>query len=136
MAKAHAAPRAHLAADPWFDWTDPAGEPERRPPPPAPGPRAGAPPARRSARTPQRRRREEHFRRRRRDLLVDVGVALVLAIILISLTAGLGILLLFVLPLAGGLVAERVVPRLVQRRRARHTSSGHPRRGGRARRPH
>ena len=122
MAKAHAAPRAHSAAESWFDWTPPTPEPARRP--------VSAARARRTGRPGARRRRAEHFRRRRRDLLVDAVLALVLAIILISLTAGLGILLLLVVPMAAGLIAERVI----RHRRARRPA-GSPRRSRGPRRP-
>lgn len=56
-------------------------------------------------------------------------LALVLAIILISITAGLGILLLLVVPMAGVLIAQP----LVARRRARRSAHG-PARGGSRRR--
>src|ERR1700756_343299 len=66
-------------------WTEPANAPRRAP--------ARSPGRTRPSRQGRaRRRRAEHFRRRRRDLLVDAVAALVLALILVSLTAGLRIL--------------------------------------------
>jgi hypothetical protein len=66
----------------------------------------------------ERRRRERHFRARRRDVLVDTGVALVLSLALLTLTAGLGVVALIVVPLAAALVASNVLMRLLSRRRA------------------
>jgi Flp pilus assembly protein TadB len=114
MAKAHAAPRANSAAEP------------RRA-----RPQTGLAPVRTAPRSTERRRREQHFRRRRRDLLTDAILALVLAIVLTSLTAGLGILLLVVVPMAAGLVAYRVV----QHRLARRAPEPHRRPRSRASRP-
>jgi hypothetical protein len=114
MAKAHAAPRANSAA-------------EHRPARPEPG----LAPVRKAPRSTERRRREQHFRRRRRDLLADAVLALLLAIVLMSLTAGLGILLLMVLPVGAGLVAYRVI----QRRLARRVAVPQPRPRSRSSRP-
>jgi hypothetical protein len=66
----------------------------------------------------ERRRRERHFRRRRRDLLEDAVLGLVLAVVLISVTAGLGVLALLVFAIAAVLGAG-VVVRRVRRVRAR-----------------
>jgi Flp pilus assembly protein TadB len=66
----------------------------------------------------ERRRRERHFARRRRDLLEDVGVAFVLTLILITATAGLGVIALLELPLSAALVASVLIPRVRRRRRA------------------
>jgi hypothetical protein len=85
----------------------------RRPPPSA---RPAADPARR-ARAAERRRRERHFRHRRRDLLQDTGVALAITILLIAATAGLGVLALLMIPLAGGLIGSSVGGRVRRRRR-------------------
>jgi hypothetical protein len=74
-------------------------------------------------RAAERRRRERHFRRRRRDLLQDVGIALLLAIILVSVTAGLGVLVLLEVPIAAGLIGSSLAERVLGKRRAR------PRRG-------
>lgn len=67
----------------------------------------------------ERRRRQRHFARRRRDLLEDVGLALVLTLVLISFTAGLGVIALLEGPLAAGLIASVLVPRVRQRRAER-----------------
>ena len=62
--------------------------------------------------SPERRRRERHFRRRRRDLVFDIAFAIALTVGLITVTAGLGVLVLLAIPiallLAGSLVAERI----------------------------
>ena len=70
-----------------------------------------ATPARRPPYTPQssprpqpsrtaldRQRRSQHFARRRRDLLEDTAAALLLTLLTITLTAGLGVILLLELP--------------------------------------
>jgi hypothetical protein len=69
--------------------------------------------ATRRNRTPvgERRRRERHFRRRRRDLLEDTGIALLLAIILVSVTAGLGVLALLELPVVLALLGSGLAAR-------------------------
>lgn len=72
-------------------------------------------PARRRI-SPERRRRERHYRLRRRDLLVDAGLAFALTIALITITAGLGVLALLELPIAGGLIASLVAERVAGRR--------------------
>jgi hypothetical protein len=64
----------------------------------------------------ERRRRERHFRRRRRDLLEDTAMALLATIVLISLTAGLGVLALLEIPIAGGLIASVIVERKLRQR--------------------
>jgi hypothetical protein len=51
-------------------------------------------------------------------LLEDAGLALLLTLVLISFTAGLGALALLEIPLAGGLVASLAI----ERRRRRHGS--------------
>jgi hypothetical protein len=73
-------------------------------------------PARRRV-SPERRRRERHYRLRRRDLWIDAGLAVALTIALISITAGLGVLALLELPIAGALIASLVAERVVGRRR-------------------
>jgi len=64
----------------------------------------------------ERRRRERHYRLRRRDLLEDVGAGLLVTVLLLMLTAGLGVLALLDLALLALLVASGVV----ERRRRRH----------------
>lgn len=70
------------------------------------------------ARAAERRRRQRHFRRRRRDLLEDVALALLLTIVLISVTAGLGVLLLLEAPLAAAVIGSFVLERRLRRARA------------------
>lgn len=72
----------------------------------------------RSARV-ERLRRERHFRRRRRDLLEDAGLALLVTIALVSVTAGLGVLALIEVGLATALTASVFTERAIKRRRAR-----------------
>ncbi len=128
MARAQAAPRANSAAEPWFDGTEPDWtEPVRAPKRPRRPRTAGR---RRPSRDAERRRRAQHFARRRRGLVTDAVLALILALVLISLTAGLGILLLVVVPLAAGLIAERVIR---FRRARRGAGSARRARGPRAR---
>jgi hypothetical protein len=67
----------------------------------------------------ERRRRQRHFARRRRDLLEDAGIALLLTLTLLVLTAGLGVVALLELPMAGILAASVVIPR-IRRHRRRH----------------
>lgn len=64
----------------------------------------------------ERRRRRRHFARRRRDLVTDATAGLILAIVLILVTAGLGVLALLLVPLVAGLLAATVI----ERRRATH----------------
>ena len=66
----------------------------------------------------ERRRRERHLRRRRRDLLADTAFALVLTIMLISVTAGLGVLALLEVPIAGLVAISLVAERGLHRRAA------------------
>ncbi|MDQ6836399.1 MAG: hypothetical protein M3016_09455 [Actinomycetota bacterium] len=65
-----------------------------------------------------RRQRERHFRRRRRDLLEDAAFALLATIILISATAGLGVLALLEIPMVGIVVGSIVAERMIRKRRA------------------
>lgn len=85
-------------------------------------PRPDRPSARAQARAranAERRRRQRHFARRRRDLLEDVGIALLLSVSLLVMTAGLGVIALLELPMAGILAASVVIPRIRRRRRHR-----------------
>lgn len=68
----------------------------------------------------ERRRRERHFRRRRRDLLEDTGLALLLTVTLLSVTAGLGVLALIELPIAAALIGSGFTRRAVRKRRLRN----------------
>jgi hypothetical protein len=76
----------------------------------------------RSART-ERLRRERHFRRRRRDLLEDAGLAVLVTIALVSVTAGLGVLALIEVGLAAALTASMFTERAIKRRRGRDRRS-------------
>jgi uncharacterized membrane protein len=78
--------------------------------------RAQPAPRERAARA-ERRRRERHFARRRRDLLEDVALALLLTIFALILTAGLGVIALIEIPVAGAAIGSVVLERWVRRRR-------------------
>ncbi|HEY8626158.1 MAG TPA: hypothetical protein VIL82_09130 [Solirubrobacteraceae bacterium] len=69
----------------------------------------------------ERRRRERHFRRRRRDLLEDTGLALLLTIALVTVTAGLGVLALIEVPVTTALIAWLLAERAIKKRRGRHS---------------
>lgn len=58
-----------------------------------------------------RRRRERHYRLRRRDLLEDLGAGLLVTVLLLMVTAGLGVLALLDLALLVLLVVSGVVER-------------------------
>lgn len=117
MPRVQAAPRAHSAA----------GHAHTRPVPDRAATRSRPVTERviTRDRRAEARRRQRHFRRRRRDLVTDATLGLLLAIVLISVTAGLGILLLLVMPLGGALVALTIAERRVARRR-RATRSRSP----------
>jgi hypothetical protein len=83
------------------------------------------PSPRQAAADPERRRRARHFRLRRRDLLEDVAGGALLAIVLLALTSGLGVLALLEVPLAGILVAAGVITRR-RGRRARRSPDPRP----------
>jgi hypothetical protein len=88
----------------------PARRPEpthgRRPSPPG----ALATPPAKAARL-ERRRREQHLRRRRRDLLEDVGMAIVLMIVALICTGGLGVIALIEIPVGAAVIASLVLER-------------------------
>jgi hypothetical protein len=65
----------------------------------------------------ERRRRLTHLRRRRRDLLEDVVGAIVLMILALIVTPGLGVLALIEVPLALGLIATVLAERRWRKRR-------------------
>jgi hypothetical protein len=71
------------------------------------------------SRTAERRRRERHFRRRRRDLVEDLGLGLLLAIVIISVTAGLGVVAMLEIPLGAAVIGSIVAERVRRRRRPR-----------------
>jgi hypothetical protein len=78
-----------------------------------PAPHRPAPSSSRPSGVPptERRRRERHYRLRRRDLLEDVGAGLLVTVLLLMLTAGLGVLALLDVALVALLVASGVVER-------------------------
>jgi hypothetical protein len=78
-------------------------------------------PAAASARA-ARRRRQRHVRLLRRDLLADVVAAVVLTILMLSVTAGLGALALAEIPVAGAVIGSFVLER---RRRTRRQVATH-----------
>ncbi len=75
-----------------------------------------------------RRRRVQHVRRLRRDLLEDVGLGLVLTLVALILSAGLGMLAILELPVLAAVAGSFVAERVIRRRRAYP-----PRRAGRLR---
>jgi hypothetical protein len=105
MSRANLAPR-HDDPAPWAVLADP--------------PSAGRPPR------ADRRRRRRLIRRRRRDLLEDMGLAVVLALFLLIVTAGLGVVAILEIPalilIGGSLVAERII----RRRRAQDAARRPP----------
>src|ERR1700689_4843390 len=75
-----------------------------------PRPRQVRPPLDRAARI-ERRRREQHWRRLRRDLLEDGVMAVALAVLVITVTAGLGVVALLAVPATGVVLGSFVVQR-------------------------
>jgi Flp pilus assembly protein TadB len=73
-------------------------------------------PADRAARA-ERRRREQHLRRRRRDLLEDVVIAIVLTIVALIWTAGLGVIAIVAVPVACAVIGSFLVERWLRKRR-------------------
>lgn len=57
------------------------------------------------------RLRRRHFARRRRDLLTDCLGGVVLALLVMAVSSGLGIVLLLLIPVVGGLIAAALVRR-------------------------
>lgn len=97
----------------------------RRPVSPEPLPRWLGEPPRQGRRSSERRSSESRKRRRqlqqlRRDLLVDGGLALVLTVLVLSATAGLGVVALLEVPIAGAVLLSFALERRA-RRRARAT---------------
>jgi hypothetical protein len=85
--------------------------PHRAPPArPRSRPQARAHPHAHATRLEQRRRRR-HLQRLRRDALVDVIAALVLTIFVLIATAGLGVVALLEIPVAGLVIASFVIER-------------------------
>jgi hypothetical protein len=91
----------------------------------------GAEPARRQTRaSAERRRRQRHFARRRRDLLEDTALALLVTVVLLTVTAGLGVIALLEIPMAITLFATILIPRVRRHRQGVRTP---PRTGRRSR---
>ena len=67
----------------------------------------------------ERARRLRHLRALRRDLLVDVGAAFALMLFVVIATAGLGVVLLFEIPVGALVVASFVIERRRRRQRRR-----------------
>ena len=65
----------------------------------------------------ERRRRDRHFARLRRDLLEDIGAAIALTILAITLTAGLGVVALIEAPVALLVAASYRLERRIRRQR-------------------
>jgi hypothetical protein len=65
------------------------------------------------------RRRSQHFARRRRDLLEDTAAALLLTLLTVTLTTGLGVVVLIELPVALALIVSYLLDRRRHRRRGR-----------------
>lgn len=80
----------------------------------------------RARRTPdrdrERRRRELHLRARRRDLLQDLTAALVVFLVIMTATPGLGVVAIFEAPVVFALVAAVVIRRVLRHRRSRVTA--------------
>jgi hypothetical protein len=77
-----------------------------------------AEPARHPRRSLERRRRERHYRLRRRDLLQDTLIAVALAFIVLTTSAGLGVVAILVFATGGVLVATIAAERALKRKRA------------------
>ncbi|HWF52998.1 MAG TPA: hypothetical protein VG223_00150 [Solirubrobacteraceae bacterium] len=91
-----------------FDWEDPADS-RTRAPRPAPRHRT---PGRRGASS-----RARLIRRRRTDLRQDVALAAVVALVALTVTAGLAVIVLISLPVAAALLGSIVLERRFRRRR-------------------
>jgi hypothetical protein len=83
----------------------------------------------------ERRRRTSHFRRRRRDLLADAALAIVLMVLALILTPGLGVLAIIEILVALALIGTMLGERRIRKRRpgVSRTASG-AKRGLRAQR--
>jgi hypothetical protein len=67
----------------------------------------------------ERRRRSQHFARLRRDVLEDTAVALLVTLLTIAFTSGLGVIALIELPLVLALIISYLLERRTRRRRGR-----------------
>jgi hypothetical protein len=65
----------------------------------------------------ERRRRERHWRALRRDLVQDMTVALLLMLLALLLTAGLGVMALLELPVGAAVVGSFIAERARAKRR-------------------
>jgi Flp pilus assembly protein TadB len=88
----------------------------RRPVSPEPLPRWLGEPRRHDRRSSERRRRRRHLQQLRRDLLVDGGLALVLTVLVLSATAGLGVVALLEVPIGAAVLLSFVLERRARRR--------------------
>lgn len=79
----------------------------------------------------ERRRRVQHLRRRRRDLLEDVAMAVVLTIVVMILTAGLGVVAIIEVPVAVAVLGSVLMEREIRKRRIAHRSARRPSRSPR-----
>lgn len=88
---------------------------------PMPGARRDGPPERsRAEARMQRRRRERHMRRLRREALQDFGLAVVLSVFTLVLTAGLGVVMLLEVPVGAAVAVSFLLERRSRtQRRAR-----------------
>lgn len=66
-----------------------------------------------------RRRRSQHFARLRRDLLEDTAAALLVVLLTITFTSGLGVIAVIELPLALALIVSYLLERRTHRRHGR-----------------
>jgi Flp pilus assembly protein TadB len=69
-----------------------------------------------SRRSNELRRRRRHLQQLRRDLLVDAGLALILTVLVLSATAGLGVVALLEVPLGAGVLLSFLLERRARRR--------------------
>ncbi|MGI8428517.1 MAG: hypothetical protein ACR2OB_04265 [Solirubrobacteraceae bacterium] len=71
-----------------------------------------------TVRIDERRRRQQHFRGRRRDLLQDVAIGILLTTIVLTYAAGLGVVALLEVLVAGTMIGSALARR-VRRTRLR-----------------
>lgn len=66
----------------------------------------------------ERRRRERHYRLRRRDLLQDILIAVALAFVVLTTSAGLAVVAILMFATGGVLIATIAVERALRRKGA------------------
>lgn len=86
------------------------------------------------ARRIERRRRELHLRRLRRDLLEDVALAILLMIVTLLMTAGLGVIALLEIPTGAVVLGSFMLERRYRSRDRDRSRSGDRRPAARRRR--